>query len=63
MTTLLPIQVQKTKHYAANQQVKYLHLEAEIDMLLQELTTHKEQKQLLAEISQKTSESAELSAD
>ena len=46
MTTLLPNQVQKTRHYQTNQQVKYLHLEAEVDMLLQKLTTLTQHKQL-----------------
>jgi hypothetical protein len=33
-----------TKFYQADQQVKYLHLQAEIEVLLQELQTLKEQK-------------------
>jgi hypothetical protein len=33
-----------TKFYPADQQVKYLHLQAEIEVLLQELQTIKEQK-------------------
>ncbi|GAB4228737.1 MAG: hypothetical protein Kow0049_09950 [Stanieria sp.] len=33
-----------TKCYQADQQVKYLHLQAEIEVLLQELQTIKEQK-------------------
>lgn len=39
MATLLSNQTQKTKYYQTDQQVKYLHLEAEVDMLLQKLTT------------------------
>lgn len=58
MTTVLPIQTQKARHYPADQQVKYLHLEAEIDMLLQKLTTLNKQKQLLEQLSRKSSESA-----
>ena len=54
MATLLSNQTLKTKHYQTNQQVKYLHLEAEVDMLLQKLTTLKQQKQLLEEISTKS---------
>ncbi|HEY9771992.1 MAG TPA: hypothetical protein V6C71_26405 [Coleofasciculaceae cyanobacterium] len=38
MATLLSNQTQKTKHYQTDQQVKYLHLEAEVEMLLQRLT-------------------------
>ncbi|MEL6439570.1 MAG: hypothetical protein AAFQ80_09990 [Cyanobacteria bacterium J06621_8] len=38
MTTLISNQSQKTKHYQTDQQVKYLHLEAEVDMLLQKIT-------------------------
>jgi hypothetical protein len=53
MTTLLSTQSLKTQPYQTNQQVKYLHLEAEVDMLLQKLTTLKQQKQLLEEISTK----------
>ena len=56
MATLLNAQTLKTKHYQTNQQVKYLHLEAEVDMLLQKLTTLKQQKQLLEEISEKSFE-------
>ena len=55
MTTLLPIQTRQAKHYQADQQVKYLHLEAEVDMLLQKLTTLNKQKQLLEELSHKSS--------
>ena len=54
MATLLSSQTEKTKHYQTSQQVKYLHLEAEVDMLLQKLTTLKEQKQLLEELSAKS---------
>ena len=54
MTTILPNQTFKTRHYQTNQQVKYLHLEAEVDMLLQKLTTLKQQKQLLEELSSKS---------
>ncbi|MEM8828924.1 MAG: hypothetical protein AAGE96_06145 [Cyanobacteria bacterium P01_G01_bin.19] len=55
MATLLSTQTLKTQHYQTDQQVKYLHLEAEVDMLLQKLTTLKQQKQLLEEISAKSS--------
>ena len=48
MATLLSNQTQKTQHYQTNQQVKYLHLEAEIEMLLQKLTNLK-QKQVLSQ--------------
>ena len=58
MATLLSSQTLKTKHYQTDQQVKYLHLEAEVDMLLQKLTTLKQQKQLLEEISAKSLELA-----
>ncbi|MEL6494025.1 MAG: hypothetical protein AAFQ41_02740 [Cyanobacteria bacterium J06623_7] len=46
MATLLSSQTQKTKHYQTNQQVKYLHLEAEVDMLLQKLSALAQYKQL-----------------
>lgn len=51
MATLLSTPAQKTRHYQTDQQVKYLHLEAEVDMLLQKLTTLKE---LSAKSSQST---------
>jgi hypothetical protein len=47
MATLLLDRAQKTKHYQTDQQVKYLHLEAEIEVLLQRLTNLKQQKQEL----------------
>lgn len=56
MATLLSTKTAKTKHYNTNQQVKYLHLEAEVDMLLQKLTVLKQQKQLLEGIGTKPSE-------
>ena len=46
MTTLLSTQTKKTRHYQTNQQVKYLHLEAEIDMLLQKINNLAQRKQL-----------------
>lgn len=46
MATLLSNQTQKTKHYQTNQQVKYLHLEAEVDMLLQKLNTLMQRKHI-----------------
>lgn len=46
MATLLSTQTQKTKHYQKNQQVKYLHLEAEVDMLLQKLNALMQRKQV-----------------
>ena len=42
---------QMAKCYQADQQVKYLHLQAEIEVLLQELQTLKQQK-YLSEVSQ-----------
>lgn len=63
MATLLSTQTLKTKHYKTDQQVKYLHLEAEVDMLLQKLTTLKQQKQLLEEISAKSPESTKVDAE
>ena len=63
MTAVLSTQAKKTRHYQTDQQVKYLHLEAEVNMLLQRLTTLKEQKQLLEQLSSKSSESVELNAD
>ena len=56
MTTLLndrTNQAKKTKHYQTDQQLKYLHLEAEIDLLLQRLTTLKQRKELLMELASK----------
>lgn len=46
---------QMTKHYQADQQVKYLHLQAEIEVLLQQLTTLKQQQNVLEESSAKSS--------
>jgi hypothetical protein len=46
MATLLSNQTQKTKHYQKNQQVKYLHLEAEVDMLLQKLNSLMQRKEV-----------------
>ncbi|MGB5636823.1 MAG: hypothetical protein WBM44_29915 [Waterburya sp.] len=46
MTTLLSNRTQKTQHYQTNQQVKYLHLEAEVDMLLQRITALMQRKQI-----------------
>ncbi len=46
MATLLSDQTQKTKHYQTDQQVKYLHLEAEVDMLLQRITALMQRKQV-----------------
>jgi hypothetical protein len=48
------------KVYQADQQVKYLHLEAEIDLLLQELQTLKQQKLLAKNL--KTEDLKSLSA-
>ena len=56
MTTFLSTQTQKTRHYQTDQQVKYLHLEAEVDMLLQKLTTLQQQKKILEELSAKSSQ-------
>lgn len=52
MATLVSDRTQKTKHYQTNQQVKYLHLEAEIEMLLQKLTNLK-QKQVVSQSNSK----------
>ncbi|MEN9518745.1 MAG: hypothetical protein RLZZ381_1333 [Cyanobacteriota bacterium] len=46
MTTVLSNPISKTTHYQTNQQVKYLHLEAEVDMLLQKLNVLRQRKQL-----------------
>ena len=46
MTTLLSDRTEKTRHYQTNQQVKYLHLEAEVDMLLQKINNLMQRKQL-----------------
>ena len=51
MATLLSDRTLKTKHYQTNQQVKYLHLEAEIDILLQKITALKQQKETCGETS------------
>jgi len=45
MATLLSDQTHKTKYYQTNQQVKYLHLEAEVDMLLQKLNVLRQRRQ------------------
>ena len=58
MATLLSSQTLKTKHYQIDRQVEYLHLEAEVDLLEAKLTALKQQKQLLEEISTRSSESA-----
>lgn len=57
MATLLSTQTQKTKHYQTDQQVKYLHLEAEIDILMQKVTTFKQQRQHLGEVTAQSSNS------
>ena len=54
MATLLSNQT-LNKHYQTNQQVKYLHLEAEIDMLLQKINALTQRKQ--SETSQISSDS------
>ena len=46
MATLLSDQTQKTQHYQTDQQVKYLHLEAEVDMLWQRITALMQRKQV-----------------
>ena len=46
MATLLSSQSQKTKHYQTDQQVKYLHLEAEVDMLLQRINAVLQRKEV-----------------
>ncbi|MBW4537270.1 MAG: hypothetical protein KME09_25365 [Pleurocapsa minor HA4230-MV1] len=46
MATVLSNPTPKTTHYQTNQQVKYLHLEAEVDMLLQKLNVLTQRKQL-----------------
>ena len=55
MATLLSNQTQKTKLYQTHQQVKYLHLEAEVDMLLQKLNALRQRKQLTELASQSLS--------
>ena len=57
MATLLSNQNQKTKHYQTDRQIKYLHLEAEVDMLLQKLTVLIERKHLATEESSKSTAS------
>ena len=44
-TTVIAKLNQMTQCYQADQQVKYLHLQAEIDVLIQKLQTLKQQKQ------------------
>lgn len=51
MATLLSKTTSKTKE-EADRQIKYLHLEAEVDMLLQKITTLIERKSSLAKSSQ-----------
>ncbi len=46
MATLLTNPTQNTKHYQTDQQVKYLHLEAEVDMLLQRITNLMQRKEI-----------------
>ena len=46
MATLLSNQTEKTRHYQTNQQVKYLHLEAEVDVLLQKINNLMQRRQL-----------------
>lgn len=54
---------QMAKCYQADQQVKYLHLQAEIDLLWQQLQTLKQQKQILEKLSVESLESIKLSAE
>lgn len=63
MSTLLSNQNRKTKHYQTDQQVKYLYLEAEVEMLLQKLTILKGEKELLIKLSSESSKSVELNID
>lgn len=44
---------QMPKCYQADQQVKYLHLQAEVEVLLQQLQTLKQQKQTLPKLAAK----------
>lgn len=46
MATLLSNPTPKTQHYQTDQQVKYLHLEAEVDMLLQRITNLMQRKEI-----------------
>ena len=46
MAILLSNQTEKTRHYHKSQQVKYLHLEAEVDMLLQKINNLMQRRQL-----------------
>ncbi|MEM8718240.1 MAG: hypothetical protein AAGE84_02875 [Cyanobacteria bacterium P01_G01_bin.39] len=50
MATLLSNQSQKTQTqpYPTDQQVKYLHLEAEVDILLQRITALMQRKQVFS---------------
>jgi len=57
MTTLLSDGAKKTQHYQTNQQVKYLHLEAEIDMLLQKVNALRQRQSELEFTSQSPSSS------
>ena len=63
MATLLSSKTLKTQLYQTDQQVKYLHLEAEIDILLQKITTIKQQKDDLQEISTASSKSLSVGAE
>lgn len=46
MATLLSNPTLKTRVYQTDQQVKYLHLEAEVDMLLQRITSLMQRKEI-----------------
>ena len=57
MTTLLPDKISKTNHYQTDRQIEYLHLEAEVEMLLQKLTSLIERKRLTADESSQANQS------
>ena len=63
MATISSNQTLKTKHYQTDQQVKYLHLEAEVNILWQKITALKQQKQLLEELSAKSTKSVLIGAE
>ena len=54
MTTLLSDKISKTKHYQTSRQIEYLHLEAEVDMLLQKINTLIERKRSVSERASRT---------
>lgn len=63
MTTLLSKRTLKAKYYQTDQQVKYLHLEAEVDLLLQKLTSLMQRKETTSIISNLTEPRSTLTVD